>query len=82
MVGLHEHCFVAAPRDSILGLPDFEGTNKLGASFETTGGRRLVLFSFFFFFLVFLVLYFHSFVLIRLAFYQTGTLSGILTETC
>ncbi|XXG86955.1 hypothetical protein AAC387_Pa11g1758 [Persea americana] len=42
MVGLHEHCFVAAPRDSILGLPDFEGTNKLGASFETTGGRRLV----------------------------------------
>lgn len=50
MVGLHEHCFVAAPRDSILGLPDFEGTNKLGASFETTGGRRLVLFSFFFYF--------------------------------
>lgn len=43
MVGLHEHCFIASPRDSILGLPAFESTNKLGASFETPGGRQLVL---------------------------------------
>lgn len=42
MLGLHEHFFVAAPRDSLESLPESEGTNKLGASFETPCGRRLV----------------------------------------
>ncbi|XP_073115967.1 uncharacterized protein [Elaeis guineensis] len=42
MLGLHECIFVAAPRDSIESLPESEGTNKLGPSFETPCGRRLV----------------------------------------
>lgn len=42
MLGLHECIFVAVPRDSIESLPESEGTNKLGASFETPRGRRLV----------------------------------------
>ncbi|THU55682.1 hypothetical protein C4D60_Mb11t09150 [Musa balbisiana] len=42
MLGLHEHFFVAAPRDSLESLPESEGTNKLGASFETPCGRRLI----------------------------------------
>lgn len=49
MLGLHEHLFVAVARDGIECLPVIEGTNKLGASFETPCGRLLV---FFFFFLV------------------------------
>lgn len=44
MVGLPHHGFVAAPRDSVVCLPDYEGTNKLGASFETPFGRMLVFF--------------------------------------
>ncbi|KAF9602493.1 hypothetical protein IFM89_028507 [Coptis chinensis] len=42
MVGLHKHCFVAAPRDSMLCLPVCESSNKFGASFETPCGRRLI----------------------------------------
>ncbi|RWV91708.1 hypothetical protein GW17_00045985 [Ensete ventricosum] len=42
MLGLHEHFFVAAPRDSLESLPESDGTNKLGASFETPCGRRLI----------------------------------------
>ncbi|XP_043718658.1 queuine tRNA-ribosyltransferase accessory subunit 2-like isoform X1 [Telopea speciosissima] len=42
MVRLTEYGFVAAPRDSILCLPDCDGTNKIGASFETPCGRRLI----------------------------------------
>lgn len=44
MVGLPHHGFVAAPRDSVVCLPDYEGTNKRGASFETPFGRMLVFF--------------------------------------
>lgn len=44
MLGLKEHIFVAIPRDSILSLPDYGSTNKIGASFETPCGRRLVMF--------------------------------------
>ncbi|XP_022849196.1 queuine tRNA-ribosyltransferase accessory subunit 2-like isoform X1 [Olea europaea var. sylvestris] len=42
MLGLKEHIFVAIPRDSILSLPDYGSTNKIGASFETPCGRRLI----------------------------------------
>lgn len=43
MVGLHDHFFIASARDSLESLPESDGTNKLGASFETPSGRRLVL---------------------------------------
>ncbi|KAK9162041.1 hypothetical protein Syun_002943 [Stephania yunnanensis] len=42
LVSLHGYSFTAAPRDSILCLPEYESTNKMGASFETTCGRRLI----------------------------------------
>ncbi|XP_068653296.1 uncharacterized protein [Aristolochia californica] len=42
MVDLHEHGFVAVPRDSIVCLPEFESTNKHGASLETPSGRTLI----------------------------------------
>ncbi|XP_078441553.1 uncharacterized protein LOC144711427 isoform X2 [Wolffia australiana] len=42
MLGLPESFFVAVPRDCIESLPTIEGTNKLGASFETPSGRLLV----------------------------------------
>lgn len=42
MLGLPEHLFVSVGRDSIDSLPVIEGTNKLGASFETPSGRLLV----------------------------------------
>ncbi|XP_074585057.1 uncharacterized protein LOC141840872 isoform X1 [Curcuma longa] len=42
MVGLHDHFFIASPRDSLESLPESDGTNKLGASFETPSGRQLV----------------------------------------
>ncbi|KAE9452338.1 hypothetical protein C3L33_15765, partial [Rhododendron williamsianum] len=42
MVGLHEYGFAAVPRDSIVCLPHCDGTNKLGASFETPFGRILI----------------------------------------
>ncbi|KAH7841346.1 hypothetical protein Vadar_028629 [Vaccinium darrowii] len=42
MLGLHEFRFAAVPRDSIVCLPHCEGTNKLGASFETPFGRILI----------------------------------------
>ncbi|KAI3459899.1 hypothetical protein Pfo_016562 [Paulownia fortunei] len=42
MLGLHEHVFAAVPRDSIISLPDYQSTNKTGASFETPCGRLLI----------------------------------------
>ncbi|CAN1234627.1 Queuine tRNA-ribosyltransferase accessory subunit 2 [Linum perenne] len=42
MLGLHSHAFAAVARDSIQCLPEFKSSNKLGASFETPSGRRLV----------------------------------------
>ncbi|GER34207.1 queuine tRNA-ribosyltransferase [Striga asiatica] len=42
MVGLDEHAFVAVPRDSVISLPDYQSTNKIGASFETPSGRLLM----------------------------------------
>ena len=43
MLGLHEYGFAAAPRDSIVCLPECDSTNRIGASFETPSGRRLVI---------------------------------------
>ncbi|KAK4859289.1 hypothetical protein QYF36_002822 [Acer negundo] len=42
MLGLHEYGFVAVARDSVQSLPEFDSTDKFGASFETPCGRRLV----------------------------------------
>ncbi|TVU31342.1 hypothetical protein EJB05_23024 [Eragrostis curvula] len=42
MLGLPNHILVAAAGDSIESLPSSDATNKFGASFETTSGRRLV----------------------------------------
>ncbi|XP_057984260.1 uncharacterized protein LOC131168665 [Malania oleifera] len=42
MLGLSEYVLAAVPRDSIVCLPECDSTNKIGASFETTCGRRLV----------------------------------------
>lgn len=42
VVGLKDHIFFAVPRDSITSLPDYLSANKMGASFETPSGRRLV----------------------------------------
>ncbi|KAM7473026.1 hypothetical protein LguiA_011209 [Lonicera macranthoides] len=42
MLGLHEYGFAAAPRDSIVCLPECDSTNRIGASFETPSGRRLI----------------------------------------
>ncbi|KAL8487179.1 hypothetical protein ACS0TY_023734 [Phlomoides rotata] len=42
MLGLKEHVFVANPRDSIISLPEYQSTNKMGASFETPCGRLLI----------------------------------------
>ncbi|XP_021903623.1 queuine tRNA-ribosyltransferase accessory subunit 2-like [Carica papaya] len=42
LLGLHDHEFAAVARDSILCLPECSGTNKLGSSFETPCGRRLI----------------------------------------
>ncbi|XP_057776739.1 uncharacterized protein LOC130995466 isoform X1 [Salvia miltiorrhiza] len=42
MVGLKEHVFAANPADSIISIPDFQSTNKIGASFETPSGRFLI----------------------------------------
>lgn len=42
MVGLQDHFFIASPSDSVESLPEYGGTNKLGATFETPYGRRLV----------------------------------------
>ncbi|KAI5670040.1 hypothetical protein M9H77_19893 [Catharanthus roseus] len=42
MVGLREHIFAAVPRDSIVSLPEYDSTNRIGASFETPCGRRLI----------------------------------------
>ncbi|KAK6116827.1 hypothetical protein DH2020_049457 [Rehmannia glutinosa] len=42
MLGLHEHVFAAVPRDSTISLPDYQSSNKMGASFETPCGRLLI----------------------------------------
>ncbi|XP_020246567.1 queuine tRNA-ribosyltransferase accessory subunit 2-like isoform X2 [Asparagus officinalis] len=42
MLGLQDFFFVASARDSVQSLPESGATNKLGASFETPSGRRLV----------------------------------------
>ncbi|KAK8941621.1 hypothetical protein KSP40_PGU020701 [Platanthera guangdongensis] len=42
MLALHNCFFVASARDSIQSLPVSTAANKLGASFETPGGRWLV----------------------------------------
>ncbi|XP_073046548.1 uncharacterized protein [Primulina eburnea] len=42
VVGLKDHIFFAVPRDSITSLPDYQSANKMGASFETPSGRRLM----------------------------------------
>ncbi|KAB2030890.1 hypothetical protein ERO13_D05G254100v2 [Gossypium hirsutum] len=42
LLGLHDHCFVSVPRDSIQCLPEANSTNKIGASFETPCGRLLI----------------------------------------
>ncbi|KAJ4713774.1 Queuine tRNA-ribosyltransferase accessory subunit 2 [Melia azedarach] len=42
MLGLHDYGFAAVPRDSIHSLPECDSTNKIGASFETPCGRRLI----------------------------------------
>lgn len=42
MLALQNCVFVASARDSIESLPESTAANKLGASFETPGGRRLV----------------------------------------
>ncbi|KAK6937382.1 tRNA-guanine(15) transglycosylase-like [Dillenia turbinata] len=44
VVGLNSNDYglVAVPRDSLVSLPDCDGSNKFGASFETPGGRRLI----------------------------------------
>ncbi|XP_010264838.1 PREDICTED: queuine tRNA-ribosyltransferase accessory subunit 2-like isoform X2 [Nelumbo nucifera] len=42
MLGLHGYSFAAVPRDSLLCLPNCDGTNKIGASFETPCGRMLI----------------------------------------
>ena len=43
LLGLHEYGFAAVARDSVQSLPECDATNKFGASFETTCGRRLVM---------------------------------------
>ncbi|CAI9108225.1 OLC1v1007779C1 [Oldenlandia corymbosa var. corymbosa] len=42
MIGLHQHIFVAVPRDSITSIPEHQSTNKTGPSFHTPGGRLLI----------------------------------------
>ncbi|WOL00891.1 queuine tRNA-ribosyltransferase accessory subunit-like isoform X1 [Canna indica] len=42
MLGLQDHFFIAATRDSLESLPESVGCNKHGATFETPSGRRLV----------------------------------------
>ncbi|KAG8633598.1 queuine tRNA-ribosyltransferase accessory subunit 2 [Manihot esculenta] len=42
MLRLHDYAFAAVARDSIQCLPESDSTNKLGASFETPCGRRLI----------------------------------------
>ncbi|KAL6962504.1 tRNA-guanosine(34) preQ1 transglycosylase [Sarracenia purpurea var. burkii] len=45
MLGLHKYEFAAVPRDSVVCLPECDGTNKTGASFETPCGHLLVILS-------------------------------------
>lgn len=42
LLGLHDYGFAAVARDSLVSLPDNQGTNRMGASFDTPSGRRLV----------------------------------------
>ena len=43
MLGLPDYAFAAVARDSIQSLPEYNSTNKIGASFETRCGRVLVI---------------------------------------
>ena len=43
MLGLHDYGLAAVSRDSIQCLPEYNSTNKVGASFETPCGRLLVI---------------------------------------
>ncbi|KAK7843145.1 uncharacterized protein LOC112006576 [Quercus suber] len=42
MLGLHDYGLAAVTRDSIQCLPEYNSTNKVGASFETPCGRLLI----------------------------------------
>ncbi|PON59750.1 tRNA-guanine(15) transglycosylase-like [Trema orientale] len=42
MLGLPDYAFAAVARDSIQSLPEYNSTNKIGASFETRCGRLLI----------------------------------------
>lgn len=42
MLGLRDHVFAANPADSIISIPDYQSSNRIGASFETPSGRFLV----------------------------------------
>lgn len=42
LLGLHDYAFAAVPRDSVTSLPEYNSTNKHGASFETPCGRLLI----------------------------------------
>ncbi|CAN6458323.1 unnamed protein product [Victoria cruziana] len=42
LLGLHDYGFAAVARDSLVSLPDNRGTNRMGASFDTPSGRRLL----------------------------------------
>uniref|UniRef100_A0A2N9J1G6 Queuine tRNA-ribosyltransferase accessory subunit 2 n=1 Tax=Fagus sylvatica TaxID=28930 RepID=A0A2N9J1G6_FAGSY len=42
MLGLHDYGLAAVARDSIQCLPEWNSTNKIGASFETPCGRLLI----------------------------------------
>lgn len=59
MLGLHDRILTAVPRDSITSLPEYESTNKTGASFDTPCGRRLV-------FSPFLTFFLHGYVIVKL----------------
>lgn len=42
MLGMRDYVYAANPADSIISIPDYQSSNKLGASFETPSGRFLV----------------------------------------
>jgi hypothetical protein len=42
MLSMPEYGFIAIPRDSVMCIPNAEGSNKFGASFETPFGHRMV----------------------------------------
>ncbi|GAA0157558.1 hypothetical protein Leryth_023230 [Lithospermum erythrorhizon] len=42
LVSLQDHIFAAVPRDDVASVPEYQSTNKIGASFETPCGRCLL----------------------------------------